>query len=90
MGEIVQELFAAGLAPATRKAYRSGERRYLQFCSSVGRSPFPMSEEGLSTFVADLLQQGLSLPSMRSYLAAVRHAQIAVGLGDLVMGAIPQ
>ena len=39
----------------------------------------------MSAFVAFLYQQGLSAAIFKSYLAAVRHAQIALGLGDLVM-----
>lgn len=90
MGALVQQLFAAGLAPATRRTYQSGEKRYLGFCSSMGESPYPASEQPLSAFVAFLYQQGLSAATMKSYLAAVRHAQIALGLGDLVMAGMPQ
>ena len=80
LGALVQELFAAGLAPSTQKSYKSGERRYLQFCATVDQSPYPVSERGLSAFVAFLYQQGLSAATMKSYLAAVRYAQIAIGL----------
>ena len=72
-GRLFQELFAAGLAPSTQKAYKSGERRY---CSSAGQSPYPVTEQGLSAFVAFLYRQGLSAATMKNYLAAVRHGQI--------------
>ena len=39
--------------------------------------PFPMSEGGLSAFMAVLFSQGLAAATIQSYLAAVRHAQIA-------------
>ena len=44
----------------------------------------------MSAFVAFLYQQGLSATTFKSYLAAVRHAQIALGLGDPVMVGKPQ
>lgn len=62
----------------------------MQFCTSSGQSPFPVSEGGLSAFVAFLYQQGLSTSSMKGYFAAVRHAQIALGLGDPAMSTMPQ
>ena len=37
-----------------------------------------------------MYQQGLSAATMKSYLAAVRHAQIALGLGDPAMVKMPQ
>ena len=37
-----------------------------------------------------MYQEGLSAATMKSYLAAVRHAQIALGLGDPVMVRMPQ
>ena len=49
-----------------------------------------MSEGSLSAFVAFLFSQGLAASTMQSYLAAVRHAQIALGLGDPVMSGMPQ
>jgi len=37
-----------------------------------------------------MFQVGLSAATMKSYLAAVRHAQIAMGLGDPLMVRMPQ
>ena len=36
-----------------------------------------MSEGGLSAFMAVLFSQGLAAATIQSYLAAVRHAQVA-------------
>ena len=88
--KLVRELFTAGLAQSTQRSYKSGERRYLQFCSATNRSPYPVSERGLSTFIAQLYQQGLSPSTMKSYLVAVRHTQIAMGFGDPIMAGMPQ
>ena len=75
---------------STQKTYRSGEHRYLRFCAELGESPYPANEQRLARFIAHLFRQGLRAGSMKSYLAAVRHGQIALGLGDPVMGQMPQ
>ncbi len=86
----VQELFTAGLAGSTQRVYRTGERRYGEFCGAVGATPLPAKEETLMAFVASLYWQGLSAGTVKSYLAAVRHAQIAVGLGDPRVASMPK
>ena len=48
-----------------------------------------MTEVNLSFFVAFLFQGGLSAGTVKSYLAAVRHEQISLGLGDPHRGAMP-
>ena len=54
--ETVQQLFEAGLAQSTHKSYRSWERHYLQFCMETNQSPYPVSEQGLSEFIAFFFQ----------------------------------
>ena len=90
LGPVVQELFAAGLAVSTRRSYHTGERRYVIFCQTVNLVPFPATEANLIAFVASLYCQRLAAGTVKSYLAAVRHAQIAIGLGDPQIGAMPQ
>ena len=90
LGLIVQELFAAGLAASSQRTYRSGERRYVTFCQAYNLVPFPATEPVLAAFVAMLYTQGLASGTVKSYLAAVRHAQIAIGQGDPQIGAMPQ
>jgi len=87
----VQELFSAGLAPSTQKSYRSGSKRFIGFCERFRiAKPFPVSEQVLVYFVALLYRDGLSSGTIKSYLAAVRHSQIALGLGDPHVGDMPQ
>ena len=87
----VQELFSAGIAPSTQKTYRSGSKRFIHFCEQYGISePFPVNEQVLVYFVASLYRGGLSGGTVKSYLAAVRHAQIALGLGDPHSAEMPQ
>ena len=67
-------------------AYRAGSWRFLLFCETYITQPFPASERVLSGFVAHLHKAGLALEIVKSYLAAVRHSQIALGLGDPYLG----
>lgn len=56
----------------------------------VQESPYPATGQRLSGFIAHLYEQGLCASTMKGYLAAVRHAQIALGLVDPVMTKMPQ
>lgn len=87
---VVRRLFSAGIATTTRKAYNSGVNRYNRFCILYNLSPFPTSECGLCYFVAYLFQEGLAAITIKGYLSAVRHAQIACSLGDPKIGEMPQ
>ncbi len=72
----VSELFAAGLAESTHRAYESGCKRYIEFCKGVEWDPFPVSEDSLCLFVVKLFRDGLSAGTVKSYLVAVRHRSI--------------
>ena len=48
----VQELFGAGIANSTQKVYKSGDRRYNNFCNMFYLSPYPVTESQLSYYVA--------------------------------------
>ena len=53
-------------------------------------SPSPSSlREVLSGFVAHLHEAGLAPGMVKSYLVAVRHFQIMLGLGDPYLGNMP-
>ena len=52
----------------------------MSFCRAANIiNPFPVSETTLCYFVAALARQGLAPASIKTYLAAVRHAQIMEG-----------
>ena len=70
--------------------YQSGERRYRGFCESARLTPFPTSEKILMLFVASLHQAKLAHGTIKSYLAAIRYAQIAQGLSDPNIHSFPQ
>ena len=83
LDQSVQELFTAGLASATLKVYRTGTNRFNSFCVLYNiNKPFPVSEFVLTHFVAFLYKEGLKVGTVKSYLAAIRYTQIALGLGN--------
>ena len=47
-----------------------------------GITPFPVNEKTVCCFVAALYLEGLAGSSVKSYLAAIRFSQIALGMGD--------
>ena len=72
-----------GLADSTHKTYNAAIKRFLSFCQLFNvQSPFPVSESTLCYFVAALAKQGLAPGTIKTYLAAVRHAQIMRGLPE--------
>ena len=82
----MRDLIQLSLAPSTRRSYSSGQRRFFQFCTTVGLlhqsgSPFPVSESTLELFVS-YLSSTVSYRTVKCYLAAVRSLQIELGLGD--------
>ena len=61
------------------------------FCRSYNiSSPFPVSELILCYFVVDLARQGLTPTTIKTYLAAIRHAQIVRGLPELRQAGLPR
>ena len=86
----VQELFEAGIANSTQRVYKAGDKRYNDFCNTFRLAPYPVTETQLSYFVAYLFKEGLSAATVKSYLAAVRHSQIARGLGNPHINEMPR
>ena len=86
----VQELFEAGITNSTHRVYKSGDKRYNEFCSNFRLTPYPVTETKLWYFVAYLFKGGLSAGTVKSYLAAVRHSQIARGLGNPHISEMPR
>ena len=76
MDSLVQQYYADALAPTTRRVYSTAQSRYLEFCRVYHISPFPLTQESLSRFVAVLASQALTHRSIKVYLSAVRHLHI--------------
>ena len=80
---------AHGVADSTRRSYASGQRQFARFCARVGLRGFPASERVLSLFFAALARQGLRYVTIKTYLAAVRNAQVVASWGDPLAASLP-
>ena len=77
---------AQGLASSTRSTYLSGQKKFYDFCSQVGKihqsgSPCPTDEWTLclfATFLANTVQHS----TIKVYLSAVRSLHIEQGFAD--------
>lgn len=56
LAQVARRYIEASIAPSTQRMYASAEAAYGAFCTRVGQSPFPASEQLLILFVADLSQ----------------------------------
>ena len=60
------------VAPATRAAYASAQRRYATFCQQFKIvDPYPLSEGILCRFVAILAHEGLKHRTIKAYLSGL-------------------
>ena len=82
----MERYFRNGLAPSTQNCYDSAKRRFLSFCNRTGLSPLPLNENLLCRYVSFLADEGLSPKTIKSYLSAARHLQIAMSLPDPKIG----
>ena len=82
--------FQNALAPSTRRSYSSAKKRYLQFCLHFNFQPVPVSEQHICQYVSKLSEEGVSHASIKCYLSAVRHLQIAQGFADPHMSDMPK
>ena len=87
---LVEQYFHAALAPNTICTYTSAKNRNLHFCTFSCIKPFPVNEHSLCLFAAQLAQDKVSHLSIKSYLSAIRHTQIALGLPDPSMASMPK
>lgn len=82
----MERYFRSGLAPSTHQSYESAKRRFLQFCKQANFTPLPLNENLLCRYVAYLAEEGLSPRTIKPYLSAVRHLQVAMSLPDPKIG----
>ena len=83
---------AQGLAPSTRKAYASGQRKFVEFCRQAGKlhsngSPCPADEWTLCLFVS-FLADSIQHSSIKVYLSAVRSLHIEQGFPDPLLNCL--
>ena len=91
LDEIVQCFIGCSIAPSTRAAYKSAQRRYHAFCTLFGvEQPYKLKEETLCHFVAFLAGEGLKHRSIKANLAGIRFSNIAQNYGNpFVNGDMP-
>ena len=81
-----QRYFAQSLSSSSARSYGSAQSRYVEFCHCFSLVPYPLNETLLCSFVTFLDQEGLKHQSIKCYLSALRHAQIANGFPDPRIG----
>ena len=82
--------FHSGLAPSSHRSYDSARHRFLTFCEKSHLNPLPLNENLLCRYTAYLAEDGLAPSTIKLYLSAVRHLQIAMGLPDPKVGDMAQ
>ena len=86
----MEQYFREGIAQATGQVYTSAKRRFLQFCTRAKLAPLPLSELLLCRYVSFLASEGLSPRTIKCYLSALRHLQVAQHMGDPRIGDMPR
>ena len=81
--------FQSALAPTSQRTYASAQR-YVCFCISFGLTPLPVSEHQLCQFASHLANETLAHSTIKGYLLAICHLQIASGLPDPAISNMPK
>ena len=79
LDRLADQLMDDGLAPATRRAYAAGTRRFRRFCRRHGLCQIPASESTVLRFVADQVRRGDSAGAITVRLSGVRQWHIKHG-----------
>ena len=82
---VVHQLVRQGVSENTHKAYATGKKRYLAFCTQLHRPPLPLQEDCICQFL-----HYFSYQAIRCYLSALRHLQIMSGLPDPSLNSFPR
>ena len=82
--------FQSALAPTSQRTYTLAQQRYLQFCTAFGLAPLPAAEHQLCQFASYLVNDKLAHSTIKGYLSAIRHLQIAAGLPDPGISNMPK
>ena len=80
LNSITHRYLNEGLAPATKRTYSTGKRRFISFCSTSGKRVLPATESGLLLFVSHLASNNISHTTIKTYLAAIRHMHVLAGM----------
>lgn len=83
LSSTINDLFAASLAPSTRRQYARDMRQFRQVCLLVkARSWFPATLPLVASFVAHMFTRGYSASSIQAALSAVSFYHKMLGEAD--------
>ena len=86
----MEQFFKYGLAESIQRTYAAAKRRYLHFCNLYSFNSISTSEHVLCQYVAHLSIAGLIHITIKCYLSAVHHLQIAERRGDPGISNMPR
>lgn len=78
--------FQQGLAPSSKRVYKSAKDRFTLFCQKFHFNPLPVTETLLCQYVSYLASQNIMHSTIKVYLSAVRHLHIENHMPDPHMG----
>ena len=90
LDKAVEFYFHHALAPSTQRTYTSAQARYLSFCAQFDITPLPLQETHLCRYVSWLAKDNIAHTTVKSYLSALRHLQIARNLPDPMISTFPK
>ena len=74
--------FQQGLAPSSKRVYKSAKDRFISFCEKFHFNPLPVTETLLCQYVSYLATQNIMHSSIKVYLSAIRHLHIENHMPD--------
>ena len=77
--KVTRSLLQNSIAPATRRAYGTGQRCFIDFCRRYGLIAVPATEATITFFIGHLKRAGLTVSTARQSLAAVRRLHLQHG-----------
>ena len=74
-----------GWAESTKRVYNSQLKCYMAFCKQNALAPVPMSQDGISKYIAFLADvKGFAYRTIENYLVIVKHLHKSCGMADPV------
>ena len=86
----MEHYFQSAIAPNSQRTYTSAQQRYIRFCTAVGLAPLPATEHQLCRYASFLASENLVHSTIKGYLSAIRHLQIATGWPDPGISSMPK
>lgn len=70
------------IAPTTRDTYETGIRRFTRFCKATHLPRLPSEKNPIIRFIVYLLASGISVSTVKIYLAGIANAHVENGLSS--------